>query len=146
MFYYYTVLFPSGSARHMRIEFEGNCWSMRGLKIALLICVGCQHRWLRTLPCLGGLVSAASKRLGLPPVNYSIYSIQILICPRKGAALWWLISILTTTCGGVSLGRGLLGVFWWARAEGSPHDWLVFCVAHLLPYLWLCLNSAKLEW
>ena len=100
----WAVLFPSGSARHIRIQFEGKNQKLENTPdkscITLLTCFAYQVT-LKTLPCLGGLVCAASKKqtwLTIPKPFCLLYTNSGLSGKRNmliRAALSWLISALT---------------------------------------------------
>lgn len=99
----WPVLFPSGSARHIRIQFEGENQKLEVTPgkscITLLICFVYQGT-LKTLPCLGDFACAASKKqtwLTIPKAFR--YCVQISGLSRKRnvlirAALSWLVSTL----------------------------------------------------
>lgn len=81
----WAALLPSGSARHIRIQFERKNQKLEDIPdkscITLLTCFAYQVT-LKTLPYLGGLDCAASG-LGLLYLNHSVYCIQILVCLGK---------------------------------------------------------------
>lgn len=99
----WAVLFPSGSARHIRILFERKNQKLEDTPdkscIALLAYFAYQVT-LKTLPCLAGLVCAASKYqtwLTVPKPICLLYTNPGLPLKRNTlirAALSWLISTL----------------------------------------------------
>lgn len=156
-------VFPSGSATHIRIQFERENQKLEDTpdksRITLLSCFAYQVT-LKTLPCLGGLVCAASKNrtwLTIPKPFCLLYTNSGL--PRKRnmlirAALSWLVSALTwpllpwllrpQRC--VDWAVIYREVFWRVDVADSPCSCVFFCVAWPLPWLWLCPSSAQPEW